>query len=128
MKVMLNSQDRVFNDIRNEHFSNVFAFLSQKARNLQTQYDKRRGMDIKQMKTFVSQELKGLKQEHRLLSLHIGACESIMKKKTKQDFQELLKTEHCMYPHLHKKKITRKCCFFLGGRRWLPLSTHSSHC
>ncbi|XP_005989821.1 vacuolar protein sorting-associated protein 33B isoform X2 [Latimeria chalumnae] len=67
MKVMLNSQDR-----------------------------KRRGMDIKQMKTFVSQELKGLKQEHRLLSLHIGACESIMKKKTKQDFQELLKTEHSL--------------------------------
>ena len=30
---------------------------------------RRRGMDIKQMKNFVSQELKGLKQEHRLLSL-----------------------------------------------------------
>uniref|UniRef100_A0A4W6BZY8 VPS33B late endosome and lysosome associated n=1 Tax=Lates calcarifer TaxID=8187 RepID=A0A4W6BZY8_LATCA len=57
---------------------------------------KRRGMDIKQMKTFVSEELKGLKQEHRLLSLHIGASESIMKKKTKQDFQELLKTEHSL--------------------------------
>ncbi|XP_075895094.1 vacuolar protein sorting-associated protein 33B [Nelusetta ayraudi] len=96
LKVMLNSQDKVFNEIRNEHFSNVFSFLSQKARNLQTAYDKRRGMDIKQMKTFVSEELKGLKQEHRLLSLHIGACESIMKKKTKQDFQELLKTEHSL--------------------------------
>ncbi|CAJ0954831.1 unnamed protein product [Ranitomeya imitator] len=57
---------------------------------------KRRGMDIKQMKTFVAEELKGLKQEHRMLSLHIGACESIMKKKTKQDFQELLKTEHSL--------------------------------
>lgn len=30
---------------------------------------RRRSMDIKQMKNFVSQELKGLKQEHRLLSL-----------------------------------------------------------
>ncbi|XP_053320197.1 vacuolar protein sorting-associated protein 33B [Spea bombifrons] len=96
IKVLLNSQDKVFEEIRNEHFSNVFGFLSQKARNLQSHYDKRRGMDIKQMKTFVSQELKGLKQEHRLLSLHIGACESIMKKKTKQDFQELLKTEHSL--------------------------------
>uniref|UniRef100_A0A8C8RQA0 Vacuolar protein sorting-associated protein 33B n=1 Tax=Pelusios castaneus TaxID=367368 RepID=A0A8C8RQA0_9SAUR len=95
-KVLLNSQDKVFKEIRNEHFSNVFGFLSQKARNLQAQYDRRRGMDIKQMKNFVSQELKGLKQEHRLLSLHIGACESIMKKKTKQDFQELLKTEHSL--------------------------------
>ncbi|KAK9543300.1 hypothetical protein VZT92_001090 [Zoarces viviparus] len=96
LKVMLNSQDKVFNEIRNEHFSNVFGFLSQKARNLQSAYDKRRGMDIKQMKSFVSEELKGLKQEHRLLSLHIGASESIMKKKTKQDFQELLKTEHSL--------------------------------
>ncbi|CAI9572902.1 unnamed protein product [Staurois parvus] len=96
IKVLLNSQDKVFGEIRNEHFSNVFSFLSQKARNLQSQYDKRQGMDIKQMKTFVSQELKGLKQEHRLLSLHIGACESIMKRKTKQDFQELLKSEHSL--------------------------------
>lgn len=96
VKVMLNSQDKVFSEIRNEHFSNVFGFLSQKARNLQTAYDKRQGMDIKQMKAFVSEELKGLKHEHRLLSLHIGASESIMKKKTKQDFQELLKTEHSL--------------------------------
>lgn len=29
-----------------------------------------------------------------VLSADIGACESIMKKKTKQDFQELIKTEH----------------------------------
>lgn len=96
VKVMLNSQDKVFNEIRNEHFSNVFGFLSQKARTLQTAYDKRRGMDIKQMKTFVSEELKGLKQEHRLLSLHIGASEAMMKRKTKQDFQELLRTEHSL--------------------------------
>ncbi len=65
IKVMLNSQDKVihidlitptvdsnyyfkndpclihqvFNEIRNEHFSNVFGFLSQKAKNLQTAYD-----------------------------------------------------------------------------------------
>ncbi|XP_010132815.1 PREDICTED: vacuolar protein sorting-associated protein 33B, partial [Buceros rhinoceros silvestris] len=96
IKVLLNAQDKVFSQIRNEHFSNVFGFLSQKSRNLQAQYDRRRGMDIKQMKTFVSQELKGLKQEHRLLSLHIGACESIMKKKTKQDFQEMIKAEHSL--------------------------------
>ncbi|XP_076204320.1 vacuolar protein sorting-associated protein 33B isoform X2 [Aptenodytes patagonicus] len=69
IKVLLNAQDKVFSQIRNEHFSSVFGFLSQKSRNLQAQYDRRRSMDIKQMKNFVSQELKGLKQEHRLLSL-----------------------------------------------------------
>ncbi|XP_036590482.1 vacuolar protein sorting-associated protein 33B isoform X1 [Trichosurus vulpecula] len=106
LKVLLNAQDKVFNEIRNEHFSNVFGFLSQKARNLQAQYDRRRGMDIKQMKNFVSQELKGLKQEHRLLSLHIGACESIMKKKTKQDFQELIKTEHALLEGFNIREST----------------------
>ncbi|KAL6461463.1 hypothetical protein MHYP_G00296070 [Metynnis hypsauchen] len=109
VKVMVNSQDKVFNEIRNEHFSNVFGFLSQKARNLQTAYDKRRGMDIQQMKTFVSEELKGLKQEHRLLSLHIGASECIMKKKTKQDFQELLKTEHSLLEGFE----VRECISFI---------------
>ncbi|OXB77594.1 UNVERIFIED_CONTAM: hypothetical protein H355_002903, partial [Colinus virginianus] len=87
---------QIFSQIRNEHFSSVFGLLSQKSRNLQAQYDRRQGMDIKQMKNFVSQELKGLKQEHRLLSLHIGACESIMKKKTKQDFQDMIKVEHAL--------------------------------
>ncbi|XP_023581717.1 vacuolar protein sorting-associated protein 33B isoform X3 [Trichechus manatus latirostris] len=106
LKVLLNAEDKVFNEIRNEHFSNVFGFLSQKARNLQAQYDRRRGMDIKQMKNFVSQELKGLKQEHRLLSLHIGACESIMKKKTKQDFQELIKTEHALLEGFNIREST----------------------
>lgn len=109
IKVMLNSQDKVFNEIRNEHFSNVFSFLSQKAKNLQTAYDKRQGMDIQQIKTFVSEELKGLKQEHRLLSLHIGASESMMKKKTKQDFQELLKTEHSLLEGFE----VRECISFI---------------
>lgn len=41
LNVLLNSRLvlKVFNEIRNEHFSNVFGFLSQKARNLQTAYD-----------------------------------------------------------------------------------------
>lgn len=30
---------QVFSEIRNEHFSNVFGFLSQKSRSLQAQYD-----------------------------------------------------------------------------------------
>uniref|UniRef100_A0A4W4GW31 Vacuolar protein sorting-associated protein 33B n=1 Tax=Electrophorus electricus TaxID=8005 RepID=A0A4W4GW31_ELEEL len=87
LKVMLNSQDKVH--------------VGETQRKKEIWWEKQRkkkrcGMDIKQMKAFVAEELKGLKQEHRLLSLHIGACESIMKKKTKQDFQELLKTEHSL--------------------------------
>lgn len=42
-----------------------------------TSLQRRRGMDIKQMKNFVSQELKGLKQEHRLLSLRRFQLEEV---------------------------------------------------
>lgn len=37
--IFFSELSQVFNEIRNEHFSNVFGFLSQKARNLQTAYD-----------------------------------------------------------------------------------------
>ncbi|XP_055010380.1 vacuolar protein sorting-associated protein 33B [Boleophthalmus pectinirostris] len=47
------------------------------------------------VKTFVSR-VGNCVQEHRLLSLHIGASEAMMKRKTKQDFQELLRTEHSL--------------------------------
>lgn len=104
---------------------------------------KRQGMDIKQMKAFVSEELKGLKQEHRLLSMRefwcsllwncgqtcvshcpvsfsdISASESIMKTKTSQDFQELLRIEHCRRRRISMLTLTLtvsdlifSCCSF----------------
>ncbi|KFV64950.1 Vacuolar protein sorting-associated protein 33B, partial [Dryobates pubescens] len=88
IKVLLNAQDKVSPHV--PWGNQVPQWHQEEAE------QRRRGMDIKQMKNFVSQELKGLKQEHRLLSLHIGACESIMKKKTKQDFQEMMKAEHLL--------------------------------
>uniref|UniRef100_S4RFL9 VPS33B late endosome and lysosome associated n=1 Tax=Petromyzon marinus TaxID=7757 RepID=S4RFL9_PETMA len=96
LKILLNSQDKVFREIRNQHFSNVFGLLSSKAKVLQTNYDKRHDMNIQNMKEFVANELRALKQEHRSLSLYIGSCEAIMKRKTKSDFKELLKTEHSL--------------------------------
>lgn len=48
-----------------------------------------------------------------VLSADIGACESIMKKKTKQDFQELIKTEHG-----NCQSITK--LFLLLPARWFP--------
>lgn len=115
---------------------------------------KRQGMDIKQMKAFVSEELKGLKQEHRLLSLResyrsslwvwgqmslsqrlisfadISASESIMKTKTNQDFQELLRIEHCRNHRIFTSALVAagalfvsdfkfRCCSFTWGV-WNP--------
>lgn len=47
----------MFNEIRNEHFSNVFGFLSQKARNLQAQYDVRlQAWVLRSLSSVASQE------------------------------------------------------------------------
>uniref|UniRef100_F6VM60 Vacuolar protein sorting-associated protein 33B n=2 Tax=Ciona intestinalis TaxID=7719 RepID=F6VM60_CIOIN len=98
-KTMLNSEDAIFSQIRNRHFTGVFKYLSSRAKEIQANYDKRHNMELQELKNFVSEELKGLKQEHRSLTLHIGASEVIMKHKTKGslkrgDLQDILGVEH----------------------------------
>ncbi|EJW82962.1 hypothetical protein WUBG_06128 [Wuchereria bancrofti] len=58
------------------HMTAVFPFLSAKAKSLQASYDKGSNLEqVKDMKEFVSNELRTLKQQHKLLELHICACE-----------------------------------------------------
>ncbi|XP_064608476.1 vacuolar protein sorting-associated protein 33B-like [Liolophura sinensis] len=97
VKLLLTSHDELYNEVRDRHFSNVFGFLSSKAKEVQTGYDKRHDLkSVGDMKTYVANELKGLKQKHKHLVYHIGACEIIMNKKTKGDFEDYLRTEHCL--------------------------------
>ncbi|CAH1254379.1 VPS33B [Branchiostoma lanceolatum] len=95
IKIMLSGEDEVFRAIRDRHFSNVFGFLSAKAKELQTSYDKRHNLkSVQDMKQFVSEELSNLKKQHKALTLHIGACETITKNKSRGDFEEQMRTEH----------------------------------
>ncbi|XP_048583700.1 vacuolar protein sorting-associated protein 33B isoform X2 [Nematostella vectensis] len=95
LKMLLGSQDEVFCDIRDRHFSNVFTYLRQKAISLQSGYDKRHNLSsVSDMKNFVSTELSALRQQHKSLALHIGACEVVLKKKAHEDFEKQLHTEH----------------------------------
>lgn len=56
---------------------------------------KKDDMSVAQMKDFVGKDLKGLKETHKSLTLHISACEAITKKKTASgDLQDQLATEH----------------------------------
>ncbi|CAK8675606.1 unnamed protein product [Clavelina lepadiformis] len=101
VKTLLNSDDAIFDQIRNRHFTAVFKFLSSRAKEIQANYDKRHNMELQDLKNFVASELKGLKQEHRSLTLHIGASEVIMKHKTKGslkkgDLQDILRIEHSL--------------------------------
>ncbi|KAK6111897.1 Sec1 family protein [Brugia pahangi] len=67
--------------VRNMHMTAVFPFLSAKAKSLQASYDKGSNLEqVKDMKEFVSNELRTLKQQHKLLELHICACEVVLEK------------------------------------------------
>lgn len=103
-KLLLTSHDMIFEDIRDRHFSNVSCYLSSKAKELQTGYDKRHTLSsVNEMKDFVAKDLRDLKQQHRSLSLHVGACEKISKGKTESDFSEMLRTEHCLLEGIDMK-------------------------
>jgi len=93
-RVLLDSSDPVFKEIRDMHFTSVFPLLSKKVKHIQTGYNK--GKDAKslsEMKDFVSQDLKSLKQQHKSLSLHVSVCESIVKKKIADNVEKRLRTE-----------------------------------
>lgn len=97
VKLMLSSEDEIFEEVRNRHFSNVFSYLSNKAKSLQSDFDKRHTLkSVGDMKDYVANELRNLKHQKGILAHHIGACEVILNKKTKGDFQEYLQAEHAM--------------------------------
>ncbi|KAG1664204.1 Vacuolar protein sorting-associated protein 33B [Nymphon striatum] len=64
-KVLLNSQDKLFEEVRDKHMSSVFLLLSEKVKTIQSSYD-----------------------------VIIGACEVIMKQKKTNKFDDYLQTEH----------------------------------
>lgn len=92
MKVVLNSSDVVYDEIRNVFFASMFGSLQEKAKELKAKSETS-AMSIGAMKDFVTKEVRNIRQQHASLSLHIGACEVIMKKKTEENFQERLQKE-----------------------------------
>ncbi|KAJ7322021.1 Vacuolar protein sorting-associated protein 33B [Desmophyllum pertusum] len=71
-KMLLNDQDKVFCDIRDRHFSNVFGYLSQKAKDVQSGYDKRQHLStVSDMRQYVSDELRGIRQQHKGLTIRM---------------------------------------------------------
>ncbi|XP_052795879.1 vacuolar protein sorting-associated protein 33B-like [Mya arenaria] len=97
VKVMLTSQDQMYDTIRNRHFTTVFDYLRSQAQTLQSLSDKRKDMkSVQDMKEFVANDLRQLNQQKANLSYHIGACEQIIGQKNKGDFQEYIQTEHSL--------------------------------
>ncbi|XP_054159287.1 vacuolar protein sorting-associated protein 33B-like [Oppia nitens] len=87
------SVDLIFDDIKDMPFSSVFVSLKEKGQKLKQVYNKSHTMDIKDMKDFVTNQLKGLQNQHKSLVLHISASETIMENKKEVCFAEQLTVE-----------------------------------
>jgi len=100
VKAILNSEDVIFEQIRNKHFASVGNILKNRANKIQKKFDEKDQMSISELKSFVSNELAALQKQYRSVSLHLGASEVIMKHKSgslKQgDLQDILHVEHSL--------------------------------
>ncbi|PSN54370.1 Vacuolar protein sorting-associated protein 33B [Blattella germanica] len=74
----LSSTDVIYNEIKNRHFSDVFPFLSAKAKDLHSEFDRSKNMALQEMKHYVTTELQKVTAMKRSLAYHIGACEVII--------------------------------------------------
>uniref|UniRef100_T2M5K9 Vacuolar protein sorting-associated protein 33B n=1 Tax=Hydra vulgaris TaxID=6087 RepID=T2M5K9_HYDVU len=105
LSVLLKSSDQVFDEIRGMHITNVFTLLSQRAKHLQSGFEKRNQLDtVKEFRQFVSEDLGMLKQQQKSLAMHIGACERIMQAKQENYFEDCLHVEQCVLDDLESKE------------------------
>ena len=98
------TSDPIFAEIRDRHFSSVSAHLGRRVRELDSSYKRGKGASsVDDMRSFVK-ELGGLKQQHRALALHIGACEAIGKRKSDENFERVLATEHALVENADERR------------------------
>ncbi|KAJ5073657.1 vacuolar protein sorting-associated protein 33a [Anaeramoeba ignava] len=93
-KYILNSNDVLFEELRDLNIGFVGEFLKQKARYIAEQYDQRHNLqEIRDISNFVH-KLPGLQKEHFSLSIHLNILEDIFNKTQKtQKFQKYVNNQ-----------------------------------
>ncbi|KAI6651228.1 Vacuolar protein sorting-associated protein 33B-like isoform X1 [Oopsacas minuta] len=95
-KLMLNSNDPTYSQVRGYHISFLFSFIKDQSKKLIYKYDKgRKQTSISEMKSFVS-ELKTLKPMEQSLVVHLCACEFLKDVRSTPINQKLLSLEHAL--------------------------------
>ncbi|TPX34829.1 hypothetical protein SmJEL517_g02554 [Synchytrium microbalum] len=92
-KVALNSNDKLFQQLRDLNFAVVGGLLSQVARRINHDYEERHNATtVTEIRNFVGR-LGGLQQEHQSLRLHTNLAEQITKYTLDQDFNRMLEVQ-----------------------------------
>lgn len=92
-KVLLDSSDKLYDQLRDANFAIVGSLLNKVARRLQTDYDSRHGTKTTaELRDFVN-KLPGYQAEQQSLKIHTGLAEEIMKHTRSEQFSRLLEVQ-----------------------------------
>lgn len=99
--VVLSSEDKLFENLRDTNFAIVGNLLNKVARRLNDDYEGRhQAKTVSEIREFVS-KLGGLQQEHQSLRLHTGLAEEIMKHTRSDIFNKVLEVQQSRPPQLY---------------------------
>lgn len=92
-KIVLDSSDKLYDQLRDANFAIVGSLLNKVARRLQTDYDSRHGTKTTaELRDFVN-KLPGYQSEQQSLKIHTGLAEEIMKHTRSEQFAQLLEVQ-----------------------------------
>ncbi|KAG0650669.1 Vacuolar sorting-associated 33A [Hyphodiscus hymeniophilus] len=92
-KILLDSSDKLYDQLRDTNFAIVGSLLNKVARRLQTDYESRHGTKTTtELREFVS-KLPGYQAEQQSLKIHTGLAEEIMKHTRTEQFSRLLEVQ-----------------------------------
>ncbi|DAZ92553.1 TPA: hypothetical protein N0F65_012783 [Lagenidium giganteum] len=98
VSVPLNSNDKIYAEVRDYHVERLGMYLQQQARDIRERYDefrKNRDASISEIREFVKR-IPGLKQNYQYLQQHINLAELIKKTTDHKSFRDLKVAEHAM--------------------------------
>ena len=92
-KILLDSSDKLYDQLRDTNFAIVGSLLNKVARRLQTDYQSRHGTKTTtELREFVN-KLPGYQAEQQSLKIHTGLAEEIMKHTRTEQFSRLLEVQ-----------------------------------
>jgi len=92
-KILLDSSDKLYDQLRDTNFAIVGSLLNKVARRLQNDYDSRHGTkSTAELREFVN-KLPGYQAEQQSLKIHTGLAEEIMKHTRTDQFSRLLEVQ-----------------------------------
>lgn len=104
-RVKLDNEDKIFEEIRGMHISEVFGYLKNKVHYLNSLKDKKNELNsTSELKEYIKGDLKDFTKAKESVSLYLSMSEIILSQKTHLELQNYLTAEHVILTAKEYKK------------------------